>query len=47
MDAPYSSIHADGARYDDPILNIEWPLEITVISERDLNWPQLEAEKSV
>jgi dTDP-4-dehydrorhamnose 3,5-epimerase len=46
MDAPYSSIHADGVRYDDPALNIEWPVEVTVISERDLNWPQLNIERS-
>lgn len=28
-----------GLRYNDPILNIQWPLPVTVISERDEAWP--------
>jgi dTDP-4-dehydrorhamnose 3,5-epimerase len=28
-----------GLRYDDPFFNIPWPLEVTVISEKDTNWP--------
>lgn len=28
-----------GIRYDDPEFGIEWPLEVTVISEKDKNWP--------
>lgn len=28
-----------GIRYDDPALAIEWPLEVTMISEKDRNWP--------
>ncbi|HLO89179.1 MAG TPA: dTDP-4-dehydrorhamnose 3,5-epimerase [Nostocaceae cyanobacterium] len=30
-----------GLRYDDPFFNIEWPLEVTEISEKDLSWPLL------
>lgn len=30
-----------GLRYDDPALGIEWPMEPTVISEKDLSWPLL------
>lgn len=30
-----------GARYDDPKLNIKWPIEVTFISEQDKNWPFL------
>jgi len=28
-----------GARYDDPAFAIEWPLEVSVISEKDASWP--------
>lgn len=28
-----------GVRYNDPIFNIEWPLEVTTMSEKDQNWP--------
>lgn len=28
-----------GIRYDDPAFNIEWPLDVTVISEKDGSWP--------
>lgn len=31
----YSSAHASGVRYDDPALNINWPIPVTVISEKD------------
>jgi dTDP-4-dehydrorhamnose 3,5-epimerase len=30
-----------GVRYDDPAIGIRWPLPITVISEKDANWPLL------
>lgn len=28
-----------GLRWDDPTFNINWPLEVQVISEKDRNWP--------
>jgi dTDP-4-dehydrorhamnose 3,5-epimerase len=28
-----------GARYDDPAFAIAWPLEVTVIADRDTRWP--------
>ena len=31
-----------GLRYDDPKLNIKWPLEVSVISPKDTSWPLLE-----
>lgn len=37
---------ARGARYDDPVFKIEWPLPASVISERDLNWPDFDASLS-
>ena len=33
--------HASGLRYDDPRLGIAWPLDVTMISERDRAWPLL------
>jgi dTDP-4-dehydrorhamnose 3,5-epimerase len=31
-----------GLRYDDPIFNIQWPLPLTEISEKDAAWPYLD-----
>jgi dTDP-4-dehydrorhamnose 3,5-epimerase len=37
-----SEFHAPGQerglRYDDPVFRIEWPLEVTAISEKDNSW---------
>jgi len=34
----YTPEHAAGLRYDDPQLRIAWPLEVTVLSEKDRSW---------
>jgi dTDP-4-dehydrorhamnose 3,5-epimerase len=39
--AEYSSHHERGIRYDDPTLNIAWPVSDPVISERDEQLPLL------
>lgn len=31
-----------GVRYDDPEISIEWPIPVTVISDKDASWPLLE-----
>lgn len=31
-----------GLRYDDPRFGITWPLEVTVISDKDASWPPFE-----
>lgn len=41
MDVEYQPGFADGFRFDDPAIGIEWPLPITLISEKDLDWPPL------
>ncbi len=41
MSEYYSAKHADGIRWNDPKLKINWPLPLTHISERDMNWPFL------
>ena len=28
-----------GIRFNDPTFNIQWPLEVSVISDKDSNWP--------
>jgi len=35
----YAPDQARGMRYDDPKLNIKWPLPVAVISEKDRQWP--------
>ena len=37
----YSPEHEGGLRYDDPMLNISWPLETTEISQKDQEYPLL------
>jgi dTDP-4-dehydrorhamnose 3,5-epimerase len=32
-----------GLRYDDPAVGIEWPLPVSVISEKDSSWPAFES----
>lgn len=31
-----------GVRYDDPAIGIAWPVPVTVVSEKDRNWPLLD-----
>lgn len=38
---PFIAEYQDGFRYDDPATAIDWPLPVTVISERDLSWSPL------
>jgi dTDP-4-dehydrorhamnose 3,5-epimerase len=39
--APYAAGAARGVRFDDPGLDIIWPLPVSVISDQDRNWPLL------
>lgn len=34
---------SDGARFDDPVFNIEWPLPVTAIVERDRTYADFDA----
>lgn len=37
----YSPDHEFGILYDDPLLNIKWPIKPKVLSEKDLSWNSL------
>mgnify|MGYP001157171582 CR=1 FL=1 len=39
VSAPYTPEAERGLRYNDERLNINWPVPVTVISEKDKNWP--------
>lgn len=38
----YAPEAAAGLRWDDPVLGIEWPLDVSIMSDRDRVWPLLE-----
>ena len=40
----YSPEYEGGVRYNDPAFKIDWPLEPTVLSEKDANWPDYTSE---
>lgn len=39
VSGPYAPDSEQGFRWDDPVFGIPWPLPITVISDKDANWP--------
>jgi dTDP-4-dehydrorhamnose 3,5-epimerase len=39
IDMPYVSSASGGVRWNDPVIAVRWPDPITVISQRDLNFP--------
>jgi dTDP-4-dehydrorhamnose 3,5-epimerase len=41
VSAPYAIEYESGARFDDPIIGINWPLEPVVMSEKDKTWEML------
>ncbi len=36
-----------GARYDDPAFNIEWPIAVTQISDKDKAWPVFQPDQLI
>lgn len=38
----YSKDYVRGFFYNDPFFNIKWPKKVSVISERDKNWPLIQ-----
>ena len=43
MTEPYHADLAGGARWDDPVFRISWPLLDPILSERDLSYPPIVA----
>ena len=43
----YTPGRESGLRYDDPALGIEWPVEVTIVSEKDRSWPLLDEAAEV
>lgn len=39
IDGHYDAAAASGIQWDDPAINIKWPLKPVVISDRDRGWP--------
>jgi dTDP-4-dehydrorhamnose 3,5-epimerase len=39
VSGPYEHLGEQGFRWDDPTFGISWPLPITVISDKDADWP--------
>ena len=39
ISAPFAPQSAGGIRHDDPAFGITWPLPVTEISEKDVDWP--------
>ena len=40
----YTPDHGRGFRYDDPAFELDWPLPVEVITEKDRSWPDFELE---
>jgi dTDP-4-dehydrorhamnose 3,5-epimerase len=40
---PYNASTEQGLRYDDPVIGILWPREVTVLSPKDTAWPLIAA----
>lgn len=44
VSAPYTPQAEGGVRWNDPAFKLAWPLEPTVMSEKDRNWPDFAGE---
>jgi len=42
LQGEYSKEHEAGSKWDDPAFEINWPLEPTVIADKDSQWPPFE-----
>jgi dTDP-4-dehydrorhamnose 3,5-epimerase len=40
---PYTPASEAGVRYSDPHFGIDWPLEVSAISDKDATWPLIDA----
>lgn len=47
VSGPYAPPGEQGFRWDDPEFGIDWPLPVSVISDKDASWPLVERERSL
>jgi dTDP-4-dehydrorhamnose 3,5-epimerase len=45
--AYYTPSAVRGARFDDPVFQIQWPLDLSAISDQDRNWPLFEQNQAL
>jgi dTDP-4-dehydrorhamnose 3,5-epimerase len=41
----YARDYCRGVRWNDPVLNISWPLDVSVISPQDKGWKELDTDR--
>lgn len=46
VSSPYTPSAEGGLRYDDPALGINWPVPVSVISDKDRVWPLLSPDSA-
>lgn len=46
VSAAYSPELGRGLRYDDPAFDLDWPLPVEVLSEKDRSWPDFVPERT-
>ncbi len=46
MSREHHATSSTGVRWDDPAIAVEWPHNITLISQRDRSWPELNLTKA-
>ena len=44
---PYDAAHERGIRFDDPAFNINWPIPVSSVSEKDRSWPDFKEARSM
>ena len=47
ISCPYAPDFAGGLRYDDPHLAIDWPLDPSIVSDRDQHWDLISIDQSI
>jgi dTDP-4-dehydrorhamnose 3,5-epimerase len=45
ISAFYAPSAADGVRYNDPAFDIDWPLPVVVLSDKDASWPDFVGQR--
>ncbi|MEZ6040488.1 MAG: dTDP-4-dehydrorhamnose 3,5-epimerase [Planctomycetaceae bacterium] len=43
----FSPDAASGVRWNDPLINVQWPIDVSVIAERDLQFPDFTTGKGI